>query len=111
MIKTDYTREELIKICERAFVSEDKWHDRDSSDAQCQLGICYTLLKDGCEYEIDIDNCSEDTIVIDIYSKGFCWFESFTPVNERNREDKQEHNYMYLPTEKRLDEAKGEDWY
>ena len=107
----EYTREDLIKICEQAFVSEDKWHDRDSSSAQKQLGECYIFLKDGCEYEIREEDSSEDTIVLDIYTKGFCWFESWENEEDRTRDDKEKHNYFYLPTQKRLDEANGGDWY
>jgi hypothetical protein len=29
MEKKEYTREELLEICERAFVPEEKWEDRD----------------------------------------------------------------------------------
>lgn len=38
MIKTDYTREELISICERAIVPQSKWWDRDSEQAQAGVG-------------------------------------------------------------------------
>ncbi len=106
-----YTREELIEICEKAFVPEEKWHDRDSSEAQKQLGECYIFLKDGCEFELREEDSSENTIILDIYTKGFCWFESFTLSNERTREDKEKHNYFYLPTLKRLKEVNGKDWY
>ena len=107
----EYTREELIKICEQAFVPENKWHDRDSSSAQKQLGECYVFLKDGCEYEIREKDSSENTIVLDMYTKGFCWFESWEEPKDRTRKDKEKHNYFYLPTQKRLDEANGGDWY
>lgn len=107
----NYTREDLIKICEQAFVPEDKWHDRDSSEAQKQLGLCYVFLKDGCEFEIREEDCSENSIVLDIYSKGFCWFEDWEEPSERTREVKDKHSYIYLPTQKRLDEANGGDWY
>lgn len=106
-----YTREDLLKICEQAFVSENKWHDRDSSDAQEQLGKCYIFLKDGCEYEIREEDCSEYTIVLDIYTKGFCWFESCDVLKDRTRNHKEKHDYFYLPTQKRLDEVVGGDWY
>ena len=65
-----YTREDLLKICEQAFVSEDKWHDRDSEDAQSKLGECYALLKDGCEFEViyDDDICGTDEYTIWLYT-------------------------------------------
>ena len=33
-----YTREDLIKICEQAFVNTDLWNDRDGYYSQCKLG-------------------------------------------------------------------------
>ena len=101
-----YTREELINICEKSFVSESKWHDRDSQEAQKQLGKCYALLKDGCDFKIindeDICKTDENTIWLYIYSKGFQSFELGA--------EKEEECY-YLPTLKRLEEANGNDWY
>lgn len=108
------TRKELIEICEKAFVPENKWHDRDSESAQRQLGECYALLKAGCDFEIMYDDggCSTDekTIWLYIYSHGFGWFESFNEVKERTRDDCDSHHY-YLPTLKTLKEVKGGDWY
>lgn len=101
-----YTREVLLKICEQAFVSEDKWHDRDSESSQSQLGECYVLLKDGCEFEIvyddDICGTNENTIWLYVYSKGFGYFDWG---------GQKEKKHFYLPTQKRLDEANGKDWY
>ena len=112
-----YTREDLLRICEQAFVSEDKWHDRDSENAQSQLGECYALLKDGCEFEVtydddDICGTDENTIWLFVYSKGFMYYESVCG-NETPEELKsyKEKKHFYLPTQKRLDEANGEDWY
>lgn len=107
----EYTREDLIKICEQAFVPENKWHDRDSSSTQQQLGECYAFLKDGCEYEIREEDSSKNAIVLDVYTKGFCWFESFEEPKDRTRDNKEKHIYFYLPTQERLDEANGGDWY
>lgn len=103
-----YTREDLLKICEQAFVSEDKWHDRDSEDAQSRLGECYALLKDGCEFEVTYETddhlceTDEDTIWLYIYSKGFSYFDY---------DGTKEEKHFYLPTQKRLDEVNGNDWY
>lgn len=109
-----YNRKDLIEICEKAFVSEDKWHDRDSESSQCQLGECYALLKAGCDFEViykdDICETNENTIWLYVYSHGFGWFESFNEPNERTRNEMEEHHY-YLPTMKRLKEANGDDWY
>lgn len=106
-----YTREDLLKICEQAFVKEEDWHDRDSESSQCQLGECYALLKSGCDfkviYEDDICETDEHTIWLYVYSKGFCWFESYG----EDRDDYKEKHHYYLPTQKRIDEANGGDWY
>lgn len=96
---SEYTREDLIKICEKAFVKEEDWKDRDSELAQCQLGECYVLLRAGCDFEID--KVFGDTIELTIYSKGFVYFEYGM---------KDEH-FFYLPTEKRLKEVNNKDWY
>lgn len=101
----EYTRDELLEICEKAFVHTDIWHDRDSYDAQCQLGECYALLKDGCEFKVLYgDNLKTDdhTIWIRITSTGFAWFEY---------DGAMEQDVYYLPTLKRLEEADGGDWY
>jgi len=102
-----YTREDLLKICEQAFVSEDKWGDRDSYYSQCKLGECYALLKDGCKFSIiyggDL-NTDENTIWLLIEAKGFSYFED-------EEYGSKEQETFYLPTQKRLDEANGNDWY
>ena len=111
-----YTRENLLKICEQAFVSEDKWRNRDSESSQSQLGECYALLKDGCEFEViyddDICGTDEDTIWLYTYSKGFVYWESCWPDDtEEERKCYKEKKHFYLPTQKKLDEANGRDWY
>jgi hypothetical protein len=111
-----YTREDLIKICEQAFVSENLWHDRDSESSQSKLGECYALLRDGCEFEVVYkDNMCEtddNTIWLYVYSKGFMYYESVwgneTPEELKSYKEKK---HFYLPTQKRLDEVKGKDWY
>lgn len=108
-----YTREDLIKICEQAFVPENKWHDRDSESSQRKLGECYVLLKAGCDFKVTYEDedsmcvTDENTIWLYVYSKGFCWFEDF---GEDRDYSKEKHHY-YLPTQKRLDEVNGGDWY
>ena len=54
----------------------------------------------------------EDTIWLYIYSKGFMYYESCYPDDtEEERKGYKEKKHFYLPTQKRLDEANGEDWY
>lgn len=107
MSKTDYTREELIGLCEKASVQEHDWSNRDSAEAQMQIGKCLMLLKAGCEFVIwtegdeDADTCitDEDTIWVNIKFKGFAFFEG----------DMEEKEHFYIPTKKRVGE--GGDWY
>ena len=99
-----YNREDLIKICEQAFVNTDLWNDRDSYYSQCKLGECYALLKDGCDFKILTRGnlkTDKDTIWLEIEATGFEWFEG----------GNMEIGTYYLPTQKRLDEADGGDWY
>lgn len=111
-----YTREDLIKICEKAFVSEDKWNNRDSEQAQSKLGQCYALLKDGCDFEVIYDDemCGTDeyTIWLYVYSKGFSYFENcdFNDTEEQRKSYKEKYHF-YLPTYTRLAEVNGGDWY
>lgn len=106
MIRTDYTREELIDICERAIVSESDWGDRDSHQAQMQVGSCWALLKAGCEFKVITEGSlrSDDrTIWVEIRSAGFSFFEYAEEDNA-----KESANY-YLPNPDRL--LQGGDWY
>ena len=104
----EYTREKLIEICERAVVAEKDWCNRDSSDAQIQLGKAWALLKADCKYWVRQSggNCSTDkqTIWIEIEYKGFNYFEY-------GSETANESETFYLPTEARLEQAKSKDWY
>ena len=102
MERHTYTINELIDICEKSFIKEDNWNNRDSESAQRQLGECYVLLKDGCEYKIN-ENSTDNFILLTIYSKGFTYFDWGNNV-------KEEREY-YIPTYKRLEETNGKDWY
>lgn len=99
-------RKELLEICEKAFVKEKDWRDRDSASAQRQLGECYALLKAGCDFTILTEKSDENTIWLEVYSHGFCWFVSI----DHDKSDMDRETY-YLPTKKRLEETNGKDWY
>jgi hypothetical protein len=94
----EFDRDILLGICERAFVPQESWHDRDSAFAQRQLGECYALLKAGCDFSVEV---KDETIWVDIHFQGFAYFE----------EGGLSHDRFYLPTKERLANAKGGDWY
>lgn len=113
-----YTREELINICELAIVNEEDWEDRDTESSQENVGICWALLKCGCDFEVrynkkyNTDRCvtDEETIWLDVYSKGFGYFE-YSDGNEEDDRKYKKEILIYLPTMKRLAKTKGKDWY
>ena len=94
-------RETLIAICEAGWVRQDKWNDRDSCASQRQLGEAYALLKAGCDFVIADDITYPETIYIKILMEGFSFHE----------DGEKEVDVFYLPTMKRIEEAKGNDWY
>jgi len=116
----EYTREELIDICEQSFVPESKWDNRDTAKAQIGIGTSYALLKAGCEFEVKYkpdgknDPCvtNEHTIWIQFYVKNFMWFEHAEEEHRGfKRKDDGDLYHYYLPTKKRLQLANGGDWY
>lgn len=94
-----YTREELINLCLAGSVPQDKWHNRDSARAQMQLGENLMLLMAGCDFTVT--EVRKKTIWVDFEVKGFDWFEEHIMSSE----------FGYIPTQERLDEVNGEDWY
>jgi hypothetical protein len=110
---TDITREELIALCERGRVPQEKWSNRDSASAQRQLGEAWALLSAGCEFEIlssgDLRS-DKSRWWIEIKYEGFKYHESYSPY-EDDREDFLSKDTAYIPTSACLDAANGEDWY
>lgn len=96
-------REALLALCERGFVPQERWRDRDSSSAQQQLGECYALLRAGCEFYVRTER---DTHWVTIEYKGFAYFEGtydgMGPLD---------HDRYYVPTAERLAAADDGDWY
>ena len=109
LVDGDYSRENLVAICEAAVVQESKWRDRDSPSAHEKLGLCWVMLKAGCEFHVhppnDGSGCHTDerTIWISIDWKTFSSFE-YGGGNKTNET-------FYIPTPKRLRESIGKDWY
>lgn len=108
-VRADYTREELIAICERAVVPMGKWRNRDSPSAHENLGLCAVMLKAGAPFTIHPPQpgggCHTDarTIWLTVSWHGFNDFEFGTKFGESEM--------FYLPTPARLDETAGRDWY
>jgi hypothetical protein len=103
----EYTREDLIAICERGFVPVDEWHDRDSAGAQRQLGEALALLRSGCDWWLASSPVTDDrTIWIEAEFPGFNAFEY-----GRSDRSTWDCETFYLPTAARLDERSGSDWY
>lgn len=102
----EFTREQLISLCERGRVPQDKWVNRDSANAQQQLGEALALLHAGCEFMV-IENGSlkttEKAIWVEITFHGFSYFEY--------GEGSEERDTFYIPTDLRLEQCEGEDWY
>ena len=133
MVRTDYSREELIEICERAVVLEGRWVNRDSYQAQTGVGQAWVLLSAECEFRVCDGEPDEpcqtdaDTIWLEFRSKGFDWFEGAickTPMRDLvlrgvppeievpdDRDELLKNDTFWLPTPKRLDDREGKDWY
>ena len=115
-VKTNYTREELIAICEKSFVPQKDWKDRDSFETQKQVGEIYAMLKAGCKFEIQVSTrekdkgcvTDEETIWLKFWAHTFMWFETGDDSDEEGYEVGE---YYYLPTLERLNEKAGKDWY
>jgi len=110
-VKTDYTREELIQICERAVVPIEKWGNRDSPSSHEKLGVCSVMLKAGADFTVHRakkegeSGCLTDdrTIWLTLHWHNFGDFEYGTRFGESDS--------FYLPTPARLDQTEGRDWY
>jgi hypothetical protein len=120
----EYTREELISICEAAFVPQKQWNDRDSHSAQMGVAKAYMMLKNGCKFKIITQenrerdsSCvtDEDTIWIEFWVHTFGWFENGGDMDDEDNDGYKfasgEDFHYYLPTRKRLKKAAGGDWY
>lgn len=109
----DYSREELIAVCERAVVPVEKWRNRDSASAQQGVGLAWVMLRAGAEFYINPprpghSGCRTDerTIWVEFHWPGFRALE-YGRSDHANWEDET----IYLPTPARLDKADGDDWY
>ena len=107
----EYTREQLIEICEAAIVPQSDWWNRDSPSAQEGVAIIWGKLKAGCDFRVtprnpqDKGGCftDDETIWITVYWKNFAYFEG----DAHGRDE----YHGYLPTPKKLEQNDGNDWY
>ena len=105
---TDYTREELISICEAAIVPISKWLNREAPYSQEQLGLCATMLKCGAEFFISHAGrtaTNDKTIWVAVH------WPSFNDMEQGHKEWNSVSDTFYLPTRQRLANANGGDWY
>lgn len=99
------TREELLAICNSAFVPQARWTNRDSAQAQRQLGEAYALLRAGCEFEI----LTKGTLVTD---EETVWLKiTFEGFNHHDHDGALDDETFYLPTWKRIADNPERDWY
>ena len=100
----DNTRKRLITLCERGIVQVDKWMDRDTPATQEQLGICWAYLNAGCDFRITSE---EECIYLTIFHPTFRTIESQHPEEP----EELEFSDFYIPTEQKIKQCKGQDWY
>lgn len=119
MNETLPTREELIALCEKAIVPQDKWSNRDSESAQQNIGRCCQLLKCGCKFQIltkenHPNYCSdEETWKLHFWVHNFNWFENYTSDENDGYRSGSDGKLLtfFIPTNKALKKANGDDWY
>lgn len=101
----EYTRKELIEICEMAIVPEDKWNNRDSCSAHEGVGRAWAFLKAGVPYKV----LRKGSLITNDYT---IWLK-FTPWDFGSFEygKRQGNDVVYLPTKARIESANGADWY
>jgi len=129
--KNTYTREELMNICENAVVHHTKWSDRDSYSAQVMIASVYEGLSAGFDFVIGKDTNDKiiyiefknidmeklkDARYLSISSREE-YFEECDPNYDTEMfvgygiEFNSSYHCGYMPTQKRLEEVDGDDWY
>lgn len=108
----EHDRIMLIGLCRRGLVPQSKWSNRDSASSQIKIAKAGALLAAGCEFEIrrtakyERDGCVSDDRMwwVDITWRGFDAFEY-------GMDEGASLDTFYIPTQARLDEVAGADWY
>ena len=104
-----YTREDLISICEKAIVPVSNWGNRDTPQSQLGVGQLWALLKAGCEFTVvysegEYINTDSRMIWVRVLHPTFSSFEIGSGA------DYNEELY-YIPTAARIEACCGQDWY
>lgn len=108
----EYTRELLIELCEKAFVKQEDWKDRDSADAQAGIAMSLMLLKAGCKFEASGSEIFTHTIDITFWVKDFTWWDVLDADEVEYPDGVNNGKYTYyIPTQYKLDQVAGKDWY
>jgi hypothetical protein len=56
MVKTDYTREELINLCPKSIDTVEKWNLDYSTTINERIGECWAMLMAGCPFRIVLES-------------------------------------------------------
>ena len=130
---------ELIELCKNAVVHHTKWNNRDSYSAQKSIQSIYEGLTAGLDFrvvtkEIDADYHSDDrNLVVEFtqpIDKDKLNESEYLEISSREDYHKDcdpdyetemfdgtgidsgsNYTQTYMPTQKRLDECNGDDWY
>ena len=100
-----YTRQQLIDLCREAKVLYNDWSNRDSFSAQQNVLMAGLLLESGCEFKVlTKENAEGSGCVTD---DNTVWIE----ISYDDWEDGERWHTHYIPTQKRLNDNRGRDWY
>lgn len=96
--------EAIVKLCERAFLPQEKWRDRDTSGCQRQLGELYAMARAGSECSIELGHRGR-LLDVTVKIRGFMYHEC-------GAEDGiLEIETFYCPSLEWLEVCDGGDWY
>lgn len=129
------TREYLIEMAEKSVVRYTSWHDRDSFVAQYNLKFIHAGLSSGLQFEAETNSYGTICVMFVNLTEEKCnnannflsssdslHIDSLSDYLEENPDREMFDVYDlwfnetdicrgYLPTEERLQEADGRDWY
>jgi len=112
MQDNDYSRENLIAICDAAIVPEEFWDNPRTPQTQKMVGILWAQLRAGCEFTVHVEAVDEfDCFVSDDQTIWLDVESIELKMHEKHLDKKHKRiELFYLPTPKRLRECSGRDW-